>query len=180
MPELPGLVSLRALSFEIGAAKPDPSHFEAALALAGARAEDALYADDRAELVAAARELGIEGVVVERPEDLAVILRRRGFLRAEPPKQFRLGDSPLFKKGLAEFRAGRYFEAHEEWELLWKKSAGDDKVFLQGLIQLAAARVHVARGNPAPAARLFALAKEKLGRFEGDQAGIDVASFFSF
>ncbi|MEO8586249.1 MAG: DUF309 domain-containing protein [Acidobacteriota bacterium] len=171
---------LRALSFEIGAAKPDPYHFEAALTLAGARAEDALYADDRPELVAAARSLGIDGVVVERPEDLAAILQRRGFLHAAPGKRFRLGDSPLFAKGLAEFRAGRYFEAHEDWELLWKDSAGDDKVFLQGLIQLAAALVHVGRGNPAPAARLFALAKEKLGLFEGEQAGIDVASLFPF
>jgi predicted metal-dependent hydrolase len=81
-------------------------------------------------------------------------------------------------KGLEEFRAGRYFEAHEEWELLWKDSAGDEKVFLQGLIQLAAARVHIGRGNPAPASRLLALAKEKLDRFEGVQEGIEIDSLF--
>ncbi|MCM3875063.1 MAG: DUF309 domain-containing protein, partial [Thermoanaerobaculia bacterium] len=75
---------------------------------------------------------------------------------SETPKLFLGGDSPLFAKGLEEFRAGRFFEAHEEWELLWKDSTGDDKVFLQGLIQLAAACVHVGRGNPVPAARLLA------------------------
>jgi uncharacterized protein len=76
--------------------------------------------------------------------------------------------SPLYAKGLEEFRAGRFFEAHEEWELLWKESVGDDKLFLQGLIQLAAGCVHVGRGNPAPGKRLFVLAREKLVRF-GDR-----------
>ncbi|MGZ5427557.1 MAG: DUF309 domain-containing protein, partial [Thermoanaerobaculia bacterium] len=73
-----------------------------------------------------------------------------------------------------EFRAGRFFEAHEEWELLWKDSKGDEKLFLQGLIQLAAACVHIGRGNAAPGRRLLALAKTKLDRFGDDQAGIDV------
>ena len=180
VPELPSLVPLRALSFEVGAAKPDPAHFEAALARTGARPQDALYADDRPELVAAARGLGIEGFVVENPDDLAPELESRGLLSAAGLKVFGNAASPLFAKGLEEFRAGRYFEAHEEWEMLWKDSAGDDKVFLQGLIQLAAARVHLGRGNPAPAARLFALAKQKLDRFERDQAGINVASLFPF
>lgn len=174
LPELPGLVPLRALSFEIGAAKPDPAHFQAALALARARPGDSLYVDDRPELVAAARHLGIEGFAVANPEDVAGELERRGFLLREGAARFRGGASPLFAKGLEEFRAGRYFEAHEEWELLWKESTGDDKVFLQGLIQLAAALVHVGRGNPAPGKRLLALAKAKLDRFGCDEGGIDL------
>ena len=179
-PELPRLVPLRALSFEVGAAKPDPAHFHAALARAGARSEDALYADDRPELVEAARTLGIDGFVVTDPDLLASELRDRGFLAPSSvplhslPARFGGAASPLFIQGLVEFRAGRFFEAHEEWELLWKNSKGDDKLFLQGLIQLAAARVHIGRGNPAPATRLLALAKEKLDRFGDDEAGIDV------
>ena len=180
LPELPVLVPLQALSFEIGAAKPEAAHFEAALALAGSRTKDALYADDRPDLVAAARDLGIDGFVVADPDDLARELQRRGFLSRETPGRFSGGASPFFVKGLEEFRAGRFFEAHEEWELLWKGSRGDDRVFLQGLIQLAAARVHIGRGNPAPAARLLALAKEKLDRFEGDQAGIRIDALFPF
>ena len=71
---------------------------------------------------------------------------------------------PLFTKGLEEFRAGRFFEAHEEWETLWMKSEGDAKLFLQALIQVAAACVHLTRGNAAPGARLLGLADEKLAR----------------
>ena len=177
---LPRLVPLRALSFEVGAAKPDPAHFHAALAIAGARSEDALYADDRPELVEAARTLGIDGFVVTDPELLASELEDRGFLAPSAdslqslPARFGNASSPLFGKGRAEFRAGRFFEAHEEWELLWKESKGSDKVFLQGLIQLAAACVHIGRGNAPPAKRLLELAKEKLDRFGEDEGGMDL------
>ena len=88
--------------------------------------------------------------------------------------KFSGADSPLFAKGLEEFRAGRFFEAHEEWEVLWKDSTGDDRVFLQGLIQLAAARVHLGRGNAAPAARLLALAKAKLDGFGDEEGGMNL------
>jgi putative hydrolase of the HAD superfamily len=84
---------LRALSFEIGAAKPEAAHFEAALALAGARAEEAFYADDRPELVAAARSLGIDAFVVSGPDDLAGTLQRRGLLSRETPGRFSGGAS---------------------------------------------------------------------------------------
>lgn len=178
LPDLPGLVPLRALSFEIGAAKPDAAHFEAALARAGARPADALYADDDPGLVAAARDLGLDAFLVAAPGDLAAGLLRRGFLAPRPARRFGNAASPLFAKGLAEFRAGRFFEAHEEWELLWKDSAGDDRVFLQGIIQLAAARVHIGRGNAAPATRLLALAREKLDGFEEDRAEIGIDSLF--
>jgi hypothetical protein len=175
LPELPRLVPLRALSFEVGAAKPDAAHFEAALALAGARAREASYADDRPELVAAARNLGIDAFVVPDPDDLAGELQRRGLLSRETAvKKFAGADSPLFAKGLEEFRAGRFFEAHEAWELLWKESAGDDRAFLQGLVQLAAARVHLGRGNPVPAKRLLALAKGKLDRFGDEEGGMNL------
>ncbi|HEX2756871.1 MAG TPA: DUF309 domain-containing protein [Thermoanaerobaculia bacterium] len=179
-PELPRLIPLRALSFEVGSAKPDPAHFFAALARAGARSEDALYADDRPELVEAARMLGINGFVVTDPDLLASELRDRGFL-APPsaplqslPARFGGAESPLFVHGLVEFRAGRFFEAHEEWELLWKDSKGDDKLFLQGLIQLAAACVHIGRGNAAPARRLLQLAVAKLDRFGDEEGGINL------
>ncbi len=180
-PELPRLVPLRALSFEIGAAKPDPAHFHAALARAGARPQDALYADDRPDLVEAARTLGIDGFVVTDPDLLASELQDRGYLvpPSAPPKAppARLGSaasSRLFESGLEAFRAGRFFEAHEEWELLWKEVEGDDKAFLQGLIQLAAACVHIGRGNAAPATRLLELAKEKLDRFGQEEGGINL------
>jgi FMN phosphatase YigB (HAD superfamily) len=79
-PELPRLLPRRALSFEIGAAKPDPAHFAAALALADAAPRDAVFADDRAEMVEAARALGIDAFAVESAESLESDLHARGLL----------------------------------------------------------------------------------------------------
>ena len=79
-PDLPRLLPLRALSFEVGAGKPDPAHFRAALALAGAPARDAVFADDRSEMVAAARALGIDAFAVASSASLEADLARRGLL----------------------------------------------------------------------------------------------------
>lgn len=49
----------RALSFELGVAKPDPGHYLAAVAAAGVPAAACLFVDDRAENVEAAAALGI-------------------------------------------------------------------------------------------------------------------------
>lgn len=80
VPDLPRLLPRRALSFEVGAAKPDAAHFRAALALAGARPADAAFADDRAEIVAAARAMGMDGFVVKDAGTLREDLAGRGLL----------------------------------------------------------------------------------------------------
>ncbi|MDX6770612.1 MAG: DUF309 domain-containing protein [Elusimicrobiota bacterium] len=54
-------------------------------------------------------------------------------------------------------RAGKYFEAHEELEAGWLKASGDEKVLLQGLIQVAAGlhRLRAAPSKPEGAYYLF-------------------------
>jgi predicted metal-dependent hydrolase len=42
---------------------------------------------------------------------------------------------------------GRYFDAHEELEAAWKGADGETKIFLQGLIQVAAG-LHRLKLNP--------------------------------
>jgi len=72
------------LSFEIGAAKPDPRIFESALARPGVRAEDTLMVGDSELNDGAARELGCDFALVdplpvaERPAGLIDALRERG------------------------------------------------------------------------------------------------------
>ena len=53
----------------------------------------------------------------------------------------------LFAKGVALFNDGEYFACHEVWEELWKRSAGEERIVLQGMIQAAAALLHAQRGN---------------------------------
>ena len=73
-----------ALSFELGAAKPDPRIFTSVLGRLGVRADEALMIGDSEENDGAARELGCDFALVdplpvaERPTGLIDALRERG------------------------------------------------------------------------------------------------------
>lgn len=51
---------------------------------------------------------------------------------------------------------GEYFDAHEELEAFWMKAAGEEKILLQGLIQVAAG-LHRLRLDPAKTEGAFYL-----------------------
>jgi hypothetical protein len=55
-------------------------------------------------------------------------------------------------------------------------SPGEEKLFLQALIQMAAGGVHLARGRPAPAIRLLHLALQKLERYPERFGDLDVGA----
>ena len=78
--DVAGRVDALALSFEVGAAKPDARIFDAALEKLGAGRRDATFADDRPDFVAAARALGIDAFVVDAPATLERELAARGLL----------------------------------------------------------------------------------------------------
>jgi predicted metal-dependent hydrolase len=53
----------------------------------------------------------------------------------------------LFERGMELFNAGRYFDAHEVWEDLWREMHGRDKLLVQALVQSAVALHHASTGN---------------------------------
>jgi predicted metal-dependent hydrolase len=67
-----------------------------------------------------------------------------------------------FTIGIALFNRGEFFECHEALEAAWLESSGDDKTFLQGLIQVAVAFYHLRRSNYAGSGRLLRAGIEKL------------------
>ncbi len=79
-------------------------------------------------------------------------------------------------RGVRLFNQGRFFEAHEVWEELWKPSTGETRVLYQGLIQAAAALHHAMRGNRAGARSLWAKAKVKLELCPERYRGLSIAS----
>jgi predicted metal-dependent hydrolase len=99
-------------------------------------------------------------------------------------KAYRPLDAPTrataLAEGLAAYERGDFFEAHELLEPAWMGT--DDRAersFLQGLIKLAAAYVHDARGNPTGIARNLEGADARLrDAIEGgsDGAGLDLAA----
>lgn len=77
------------------------------------------------------------------------------------------------EQGVEHFNAQAFWHAHEAWESLWLEASGEEKRFLQGLIQLAAAYYHVKRGTLRGAARLFDAALAKLEPFNDGYGGIE-------
>ena len=53
----------------------------------------------------------------------------------------------LLADGINFFNTGRYFEAHESWEDLWRETKGPLRLFYQGLVQAAVGMHHLSRGN---------------------------------
>lgn len=87
------------------------------------------------------------------------------------------GGRDLWAEGLALFNAGRFFECHEVWEELWKRTGGPEKLFYQGLIQAAVALVHAERGNLRGAASTFRKARAKLEPLPAAYLGIALGEF---
>lgn len=68
------------------------------------------------------------------------------------------------ERGRLLFNAGQYFEAHEAWEQAWLVEAGDMRLLLQGLIQIAGGCHKARQGQAAGCARLIGAGLEKLER----------------
>lgn len=68
------------LSHQVGALKPDPKIFIAALQRAGVAPENALFVDDQLPNVEAARKLGMDAFQFLGPEPFALECRRRRIL----------------------------------------------------------------------------------------------------
>lgn len=80
---------------------------------------------------------------------------------------------PILLLGIGQFNAGYFFEAHETLEELWLPSPWPLRQFLQGLIQIAAAFVHLMRREYPGTVRLLDAGIEKIAAFPPDTLGID-------
>lgn len=69
---------VRALSYEIGAVKPEPKIYQSAARLAGVKPEEIFFIDDIAGHVAGARAIGFDAVQYTSVSALAKELRGRG------------------------------------------------------------------------------------------------------
>jgi uncharacterized protein len=84
-------------------------------------------------------------------------------------------DHPNFyEQGIDLFNEGRFFECHEAWEEIWKRSDGEVKLFYQGMIQAAVAILHAQRGNLEGARSLYEKASAKLAPIPHEHMGLAV------
>jgi hypothetical protein len=80
---------------------------------------------------------------------------------------------PILLAGIEQFNAGYFFEAHETWEAIWLQSPWPARTFLQGVIQIAAAFVHLMRHEYSGTVRLLGQGLVKLEDFGPEYLGID-------
>lgn len=79
-------------------------------------------------------------------------------------------------EGIHLFNSQKFFEAHEALEEVWLKAEGREKLFLHGLIQVAAAFHHHSRGNPDGFRSLLEKGLNKLNQFGDAMEEVDLAS----
>jgi predicted metal-dependent hydrolase len=81
---------------------------------------------------------------------------------------------PVVAQGIREFNAGLFFQSHETLEDVWIVSPWPVRNFLQGIIQVAAAFVHLKRDQYAGTHHLLTEAILKLEGFAPRYLGVDV------
>lgn len=80
----------------------------------------------------------------------------------------------LYREGLDAFNSGRFFDAHEHWEDLWRETLDPEKQFLQGLIQVAAGFHHYSRANLLGTRKLLQAGLSKLDDFPEGHGGLEI------
>lgn len=85
----------------------------------------------------------------------------------------------LIRRGADLFNRGQYYECHELFEEAWMGAEGAQRLFLQGVIQLAVALHHLTGGNVVGARRLLGEAASKLRAHESAQRWIAAAPLAS-
>jgi len=79
----------------------------------------------------------------------------------------------LLQQGIICFNEGRYFDAHERWEDLWRESAGAPRIYYQGLVQVAVGLHHVTSGNVVGGTRVLRRGLDKLEARPERYSGIE-------
>jgi predicted metal-dependent hydrolase len=82
----------------------------------------------------------------------------------------------FFQEGIALFNQGRFFEAHEAWEEIWRSTTPKPRDLFQGLIQVAAALHQFLNLNRIDGPRrTLAKARRRLEPYVPAVLGIDIS-----
>lgn len=84
-----------------------------------------------------------------------------------------------YREGVRLFNEEEFFECHDVLEELWAESVGDERLFLQGLIQASIALFHFGNENFGGAKKLYLTASTKLAPYGDEFMGIRLSAFLS-
>ncbi len=80
----------------------------------------------------------------------------------------------LLLRGVTAFNAGHFFEAHEIWETVWNERVGEEKRFVQGLVQLAVGYLKLSSAQYRGAQKLLERGCQTLHACPSTYAGLQV------
>jgi hypothetical protein len=80
-----------------------------------------------------------------------------------------------YQHGLGLARRGAFFEAHEEFELAWRRCDPSERDFFQGLVHVVVSAYQRGRGRPVAEESQRQKALRRLAAFEPTHRGLDVA-----
>lgn len=106
-----------------------------------------------------------------RAQEAVVAILQRA---AASPMNFEPGEA--LKHGARLFNAGKFYEAHEAWEDVWRPMQGPERDFFRGLIQLAVAMKKARESNPSGVVRLLDRADGLLAPYEPEHRGVKVVA----
>jgi uncharacterized protein len=86
-----------------------------------------------------------------------------------------LDENPDFWVGIQQFNQGEFYACHDTLEALWMEAAAGDRLFLQGILQIAVGLYHLGNGNCQGAMTLMGEGIGRLRGYEPAYCGIDVA-----
>jgi hypothetical protein len=114
--------------------------------------------------------------VTRRPDPKEARVRPGYVLQTEDVVEFPMTDEDRrdMARGVELFNRRAFWESHEAWEQIWRRHAEPSRVFLQALIQLAAAYHQLHRGIHHGVVKHLNNVALKLGPFSGRFLGVDV------
>jgi predicted metal-dependent hydrolase len=83
-------------------------------------------------------------------------------------------EAAAFRRGVAEFNDGLFFECHDTLEELWTGLRGPSRDFFQGLIQVAVAFHHLSNLNAGGASSMMERALGRFRAYPGRYFGFDL------
>jgi predicted metal-dependent hydrolase len=84
-----------------------------------------------------------------------------------------------YKRGLELARSGRFFDAHEAFELAWRSCDTAERDFFQGLVHVVVSAYQRGRGRPVAAESQRQKALRRLAAFAPEHRGLDVGALLA-
>lgn len=84
-----------------------------------------------------------------------------------------------YREGLRLFNEEEFFDCHDILEELWSETQGEEKKFIQGLIQAAVALFHFGNENFGGAKKLYISSRKLLDLYGDDYMGLQLGRFLT-